>query len=121
MANTAAFRVCPETGLKVCHHAETLIKANAVVAVVFLAVGGLFGLLVALTRWPAVHILPAEWFYTALTAHGAAVLLFWIIFFEMAILYFASAVLLNCRLATPKFAWLGFILMVVGSLLATVA
>ncbi len=115
------YRVCPDTGLRVYAKAETLIKANAVVAVVFLAVGGLFGLLVALTRWPAVHLLPAEWFYTVLTAHGAAVLLFWVIFFEMAILYFASAVLLNCRLATPKFAWFGFILMVVGSLMATVA
>jgi cytochrome c oxidase subunit 1 len=48
------------------------------------------------------------------------VLLFWIIFFEIAVLYFASAVLLNCRLATPKFAWLGFGLMVVGAVLANV-
>ncbi len=115
------YRICGDTGLRVYAKAETLIKVNAVVGVVFLAVGGLFGLLVALTRWPAVHLLPAEWFYTLLTAHGAAVLLFWIIFFEMAILYFASAILLNCRLAAPKFAWLGFILMVVGSLMATVA
>ena len=83
----------------------------------FLAVGGLMGLLVALTRWPAVHLLPAEWFYLVLTGHGANVLLFWIIFFEIAVLYFASAMLLNCRLATPKLAWLGFVLMVVGALL----
>jgi len=117
----AKFRTCPDTGLRVCAQAEALIKINAVVAVVFLAVGGLFGLLVALTRWPAVHILPADWFYLLLTAHGAAVLLFWIIFFEIAVLYFASAILLQCRLAAPKFAWLGFVLMVVGSLLATVA
>ncbi|MDJ0949190.1 MAG: cbb3-type cytochrome c oxidase subunit I [Alphaproteobacteria bacterium] len=115
------YRTCPETGLRVYAQAETLIKANAVVAIVFLAVGGFFGLLVALTRWPAVHILPAEWFYLVLTAHGAAVLLFWIIFFEIAILYFASAVLLNCRLATPRFAWLAFALMVLGALVATVA
>ena len=74
---------------------------------VFLAVGGLMGLLVALTRWPAVHLLPAEWFYLVLTGHGANVLLFWIIFFEIAVLYFASAILLNCRLAAPKLAWLG--------------
>ncbi len=53
------------------------------------------GLLVALTRWPAVHLLPADWFYLVLTGHGANVLLFWIIFFEIAVLYFASAVLLN--------------------------
>ncbi len=55
----------------------------------FLAIGGLFGLSVALTRWPAVHLLPADWFYLALTAHGLDVLLLWIIFFEIAVLYFA--------------------------------
>ncbi|MGF1640968.1 MAG: cbb3-type cytochrome c oxidase subunit I [Rhodospirillales bacterium] len=121
MATMELFRTCPETGLKVHGPAETLIKLNAVVAVVFLAVGGLFGLLVALTRWQAVHILPAEWFYLALTAHGAAVLVFWILFFEVAILYFASAVLLNCRLATPRMAWLAFVLMLGGALMSTVA
>jgi len=117
----AEFRTCPDTGLKVDLQAEKLIKYNAVVAVVFLAIGGLFGLLVALTRWPAVHILPAEWFYLALTAHGADVLLFWIIFFEIAILYFASAILLGCRLAAPKMAWLSFWLMLAGALMANVA
>ena len=80
------YRTCLDTGLKVYSKAETLIKVNAVTAVIFLAVGGLFGVLVALTRWPAVHILPADLFYLVLTAHGAAVLLFWIIFFEIAVL-----------------------------------
>ncbi|MGZ9092653.1 MAG: cbb3-type cytochrome c oxidase subunit I, partial [Rhodoplanes sp.] len=56
-----------------------------------------------------------------LTGHGANVLLFWIIFFEIAVLYFASAILLNCRLAAPKIAWAGFVLMVVGAALANVA
>jgi cytochrome c oxidase subunit 1 len=117
----AEYRTCQYTGLKVDIAAQTLIKANAVVAVIFLAVGGLFGLLVALTRWPAVHLLPADLFYLALTAHGADVLLFWIIFFEVAVLYFASAVLLNCRLATPKLAWIAFVLMVLGAAIANVA
>ncbi|MBK8907051.1 MAG: cbb3-type cytochrome c oxidase subunit I [Rhodospirillales bacterium] len=121
MASTESFRTCPETGLKVHGPAETLIKANAVVAVVFLAIGGLFGLLVALTRWQAVHLLGPETFYLALTAHGADVLLFWILFFEVALLYFASAVLLNCRLATPRIAWAAFVLMLVGALMANVA
>ena len=121
LPRAAEFRTCPDTGLKVDLAAEKLIRWNAVVAVVFLAVGGFFGLLVALTRWPAVHLLPAEWFYLALTAHGADVLLFWIIFFEIAILYFASAILLSCRLATPRLAWLGFWLMLAGALLANVA
>jgi cytochrome c oxidase subunit 1 len=118
---TADFRVCPNTGLKVNRAAENLIKANAVVAVVFLAIGGLFGILVAFTRWPAVHLLPPDWFYLALTAHGLDVLLVWIIFFEIAVLYFASAVLLNSRLAGPKFAWAGFALMLVGALMTNVA
>jgi cytochrome c oxidase subunit 1 len=117
----AIFRTCGYTGLKVDLAAERLIKANAVAAVVFLAIGGLMGLMVALTRWPAVHMLPAEWFYLVLTGHGANVLLFWIIFFEIAVLYFASAVLLNSRLATPKFAWAGFVLMVVGALMTNYA
>jgi len=116
----AKFRTCPATGLKVDLAAERLIKANAVAAVVFLAIGGTFGLLVALTRWPAVHLLNAEWFYLVLTAHGLDVLLVWIIFFEMAVLYFASAVILSSRLAAPKWAWLGFILMLAGALLANV-
>jgi len=121
MSSLIDYRTCPTTGLKVDRSAERLIKANAVAAIVFLAIGGLFGLLVALTRWPAVHFLPADWFYLALTAHGFDVLLVWIIFFEMAVLYFASAILLNSRLAGPKWAWTGFGLMLSGALITNVA
>jgi hypothetical protein len=121
MAINEVFRICPSTGLKIHKPAENLIKANAVAAVVFLAIGGLFGLMVALTRWPAVHLLPADWFYLALTAHGLDVLLVWIIFFEMAVLYFASAILLNSRLASPRWAWVGFWMMLVGALVVNAA
>ena len=114
-------RTCPTTGLKIDRSAENLIKANAVVAVVFLLVGGLFGLSIALTRWPAVHLLPADWFYLALTAHGFDVLLAWIIFFEMAVLYFASAILLNSRIAAPRWGWAQFWLMLVGAVMTNVA
>ncbi|GMQ87653.1 MAG: b(o/a)3-type cytochrome-c oxidase subunit 1 [Gammaproteobacteria bacterium] len=114
-------RVCPATGLRIHKSAENLIKANAVTAIVFLAVGGLFGLMVALTRWPAVHLLPADWFYLVLTGHGLDVLLVWIIFFEIAVLYFASAVLLNSRLAAPRWAWTAFALMLVGAVMTNVA
>jgi cytochrome c oxidase subunit I len=62
MATATQFRTCPTTGLRIDLNAENLIKANAVTAVIFLTVGGFFGLLVALTRWPAVHLLPADWF-----------------------------------------------------------
>lgn len=111
------FRVCPDTGLKFFRSAEALMKANAVAAVVFLLVGGIFGLLVGLTRWPAVHLLQADQFYLVLTAHGINVLLFWCIFFEIAVLYFCSSVLLSCRLAAPKFAWAGFALMLIGAVM----
>jgi cytochrome c oxidase subunit I len=121
MSNTAEFRTCPTTGLKVDLAAEKLIKANAVVAIVFLAIGGLMGLLIALTRWPWVHFLDQNDFYMVLTAHGFDVLLVWILFFEIAILYFASAVLLGSRLAGPKWAWAGFAIMLVGALMTNFA
>ena len=55
-----------------------------------------------LTRWQAVHLLPAVWFYRILGVHGMNMLIFFIIFFEMAVLYFASTVLLNARGCAPK-------------------
>src|SRR5581483_1931703 len=115
MATTSEFRICPKTGLQFHRPAELLIKANAVTGVVFLLVGGVLALLVTLTRWPAVHLLPAAQFYQALTAHGIDMLIFWIIFFEIAILYFASSTLLRARLATPRMAWLGYALMLIGA------
>ncbi|MBF0161576.1 MAG: cbb3-type cytochrome c oxidase subunit I [Magnetococcales bacterium] len=115
------FRQCPDSGLYFHKSAESLMKAHAVLGVVFLLVGGLYGLLVAATRAPGIHLLSAESFYTALTFHGTAILIFWVIFFEMAVLYFASSTLLRCRPATPRIGWLGFLLMLIGSLLTSVA
>ena len=114
-------RVCPATGLRIHSAAENLIKANAVTGIVFLAIGGFFGLLVALTRWPGVHLLPADWYYLVLTGHGLDVLVVWIVFFEVAVLYFASAILLNSRLAAPRWAWLAFVLMLIGAIVVNVA
>ncbi|HEY9163333.1 MAG TPA: cbb3-type cytochrome c oxidase subunit I [Magnetovibrio sp.] len=117
----AQFRTCPDTGFAIDLAADKLIKWNAVTAVVFLLIGGVFGLGVALTRWPAVHLLSADQFYLALTAHGFDVLLVWIIFFEMALLYFTSSILLKTRLALPKIAWVQYVLMLVGALMTNVA
>jgi cytochrome c oxidase subunit 1 len=121
MAINRNFRVCPTTGLTFHESADKLIRWNAVAGVVSLLVGGILALGVILTRWPAVHLLPADWFYLVLTAHGLDMLVFWIIFFEIAVLYFAGAVLLRCRLATPRWAWAAFWLMVVGALTNNVA
>ncbi|MBF0127461.1 MAG: cbb3-type cytochrome c oxidase subunit I, partial [Magnetococcales bacterium] len=115
------FRQCPDSGLFFHKSAESLMKAHAVLAVVYLLVGGLFGLLVALTRTPSIHLLSAENFYLALSIHGTAILIFWVIFFEMAVLYFAGSTLLRVRPATPAIGWVGFLLMVIGSTLTMVA
>ncbi len=112
-----AFRTCPTTGLKVHSQADALIKANAVVATVTLLIGGIAALLVLLTRWQAVLLLDAEMFYRMLTVHGMNMLIFFIIFFEMAVLYFASAVLLNARVPAAWLGWVAFALMVVGTVM----
>ncbi|MBI3524252.1 MAG: cbb3-type cytochrome c oxidase subunit I [Betaproteobacteria bacterium] len=120
-ANTATYRTCPRSGLQFDTQAEKLMLANAVVAVVFLLIGGILAIGVALTRWPAVHWLAADTFYMTLTAHGIDMLIFWIIFFEVAVLYFCSSTLLRCRIATPRIAWLAFALMLIGSVTTNIA
>lgn len=109
-------RICDTTGLPVCSIAERFIRLNAVAAVVFLLVGAVAALLIALTRWPAVHLLDAVWYYRLLTAHGLNMLIFWIIFMEIAILYFASTSLLGTRLASKGLAVASFGLMAAGAL-----
>ena len=97
------------------------MKANAFVAVVWLLIGGILAIGVVLTRWPAVRWLEADTFYMVLTAHGIDMLIFWIIFFEIAVLYFCASTLLRCRIATPKIAWLAFALMLIGSVVNNIA
>ena len=111
------FRKCKVTGLQVHKDAETLVKVNAVVAVVCFLVGVIAAILLALTRWQAVHLLDATWYYRILTAHGLNMLIFFIIFFEMAVLYFAGPIALSSRLPAPKMGWVAFALMVIGAIM----
>src|SRR6266498_3464074 len=117
----AVFRTCAQTGLKVHNQAERLIRANAVAGVFAILFGGIAAVLVLLTRWPAVHLLDPTSFYRALTFHGINMLIFWIIFFEIAVLYFAGPIVLGSRVAWPRIGWGAFALMVAGSLLIDVA
>src|SRR5678815_60937 len=117
-ASTASgYRTCQVTGRKINLQAERLIKVNAVVSIVALLVGAIAALLLALTRWQAVHLLPAVWYYRLLGVHGMNMLIFFIIFFEMAVLWFVSTALLNARPAAPRFGWFNFSLMLLGSLM----
>jgi cytochrome c oxidase subunit 1 len=113
----ALSRICPATGRRIYHQAEGLIRANAVVAVVALLVGAIAALLLVLTRWQAVHLLPATWYYRLLGVHGMNMLIFFIIYFEMAVLWFAGTVLLNARPAAPRLGWFNFGTMLLGTLM----
>jgi cytochrome c oxidase subunit I len=119
--HATSYRTCPRSGLQFEAQAERLMITNAVIAVVALLVGGLLAIGVVLTRWPAVHWLAADTFYMVLTAHGIDMLIFWMIFFEVAVLYFCSSTLLRCRIATPTVAWLAFALMLIGAVTNNVA
>ena len=113
----AVFRTCPATGRRIDLGAQGLIKVHAVASVVSLLIGALAAVLVVLTRWQAVHLLPAVWFYRILGVHAMSMLIFFIIFFEMAVLIFASTVLLNARNCAPKISWTAFLLMLAGAVI----
>jgi len=114
------YRTCPTTGLNICFDAQKFIKSHAVVAVVVFLLGAIAALLLALTRWSAVHLLPADWLYRLLTFHGLNMLIFWIISMEVAILYFTATTLLNSRLFSAKVAWVAFLLMLTGIVMVDV-
>lgn len=113
-------RTCDTTGLPVCLTAQKFIRLHGVFAVIFLLVGAVAAILLALTRWPAVHLLDAEWYYRILTLHGMNMLIFWILFIEVAILYFSATTLLNSRLFSKALAWVAFTMMLVGAVMVDV-
>ena len=59
---------------------RTLYITDAYYYIVRNLIGGVMALLIALTRWPAVHLLPQDLFYRFITAHGLNMLVFWIVF-----------------------------------------
>jgi cytochrome c oxidase subunit 1 len=113
-------RTCDTTGLPVCLTMQRFVKLHAVFAVIFLLVGAIGAILLALTRWPAVHLLSAPWYYRILTLHGLNMLIFWILNFEIAVLYYVGSTLLNSRLFSSAVAWVAFGLMLAGAVMVDV-
>ena len=109
-------RTCAVTGLRVYAGAQALTLANAVAAVLALAAGGLFGVLLGLTRAPGLELLSPNTYYLALTGHGVSALILWPVFFEVAAMVFASTVLLNAQVFSMKLGWASLGLMVGGAL-----
>ena len=108
----AGFRSCSVTGLKLHRSAERPVKLFVITAVVAMVLGGIAALLVALTRWEAVGLLPAADFYKWLSVHAWSLLIFWMVFMEIAILYVGGPMVLGRKLPAPKLAWTGWSLMV---------
>lgn len=105
------FRTCSVTGMRIERTAENYVKIFGLTAVVALVVGGLSAILVALTRWEVVGLLPPETFYNWLSVHAWNLLIFWMVFMEVAILYVGGPMVLGRRLPAPKLAGLGYVLM----------
>ena len=110
-------RICSVTGLRVYAGAQALTVANAVAAVLALAVGGMFGVSIGMTRAPSVELLGSDAYYAALTGHGVSALILWPIFFEVAAMVFASTVLLNAPVWSMRLGWGAFALMAGGAVL----
>ncbi len=113
------FLACEATHFRIERHGRQLALAHAVGAVVLLAIGGLMALLIAIQRVEAVQFINDDWWYRLVAAHGAAMLLFWMLLFEVAALYWGSTMLLNAPMRLVKVAWTAFGMMVLGVLLAT--
>jgi cytochrome c oxidase subunit I len=111
------FRLCTVTDFRVDPVGARLTLVNAVTAVVLLASGGVMALLIALQRQGLVPLSNDMW-YRLVAAHGSTMLLFWLLFFEVAGLYWGSTMLINSRMRLPKLAWTVFAMMLGGVLVA---
>lgn len=114
--NKQGFRTCDMTGLKVHQSAERQVKRFSIVAILALCIGGVFALLLALTRWEAVGLLGREMFYMSLSVHAWNLLIFWMVFMEIAILYVGGPFVLGRRLEWSPLATLGWVVMVGGAI-----
>ena len=111
------FRTCPVTGLR-CHiPALRLIVANFAMALISVVIGGIAAIFVGLSRSSLVLLKDPVQYYMWLTAHGFNMLIFWIVWFEVALLYFVSTVLLNAPIFSAKLGWAAFAIQLIGWLI----
>lgn len=81
------FRTCSVTGLRIHRSVERYVKLFALTAVVALLVGDISAIFVALTRWEVIGLADPPAFYKWLSIHAWNLLIFWMVFMEVAILY----------------------------------
>ena len=111
------FRRCSITGLDIHETVENHVILFGLTAVVALILGGIFATTVALTRWEFIGLLDEfNWYYVHLSLHAWNILIFWMVFMEIAILYVGGPMVLGRRLPFTKVAKLGWLTMVIGAI-----
>jgi cytochrome c oxidase subunit 1 len=105
------FRTCSVTGMNIHRSVENYVKLFGLTAVVALLVGGIAAIVVAMTRWELVGLVSASDFYNWLGVHAWNLLIFWMVFMEIAILYVGGPMVLGRKLPTPSLAKTGWIVM----------
>jgi len=110
------FRTCSVTGLEIHQSAERYVKLFGLTAVIALVVGGIFAFTVAMTRWEFIGLIPEDGYYTHLTLHAWNLLIFWLVFMEIAILYVGGPMVLGRRLPITKVAAAGYLTMLLGAI-----
>jgi cytochrome c oxidase subunit 1 len=109
------FRTCSVTGLEIHESVENHAQLFGLTAVVALVWGGVFAFTVPMTRWELIGLLDPDTYYTHLTLHAWNLLIFWMVFMEVAILYVGGPMVLGRRLPLTKLAKAGWGLMVTGA------
>jgi cytochrome c oxidase subunit 1 len=115
------FRTCSVTGLEIHRTAENYVKLFGLTAVVALLVGGIFAFTVAMTRWEVIGLLQPSDFYVHLSLHAWNLLIFWMVFMEIAILYVGGPMILGRRLPITRVALGGYIAMLLGAIVINVS
>lgn len=115
--DAAGFRTCPVTGLRLHQSVERYVKLFALTAVAALLVGGISAIFVALTRWEIIGLATPPAFYKWLSIHAWNLLIFWMVFMEVAILYIGGPLVLGRPLPLPKLAGVGYAVMLASALL----
>ena len=110
------FRKCSVTGMDVHRSAENYVKLYGLTAVIALVIGGIFALTVALTRWEVIGLIGEDNYYRHLSMHAWNILIFWMVFMEIAILYVGGPMVLGRKLPLKKLAGAGFVLMLIGAI-----
>lgn len=111
------FRTCSVTGLRIHRSVERYVKLFALTAVVALLVGGISAIFVAPTRWEVIGLADPPAFYKWLSIHAWNLLIFWMVFMEVAILYIGGPLVLGRPIPAPKLAGIGYTVMLIAALL----